>query len=135
MTRPTIEHLARRYVEARDEVATFTAARRALRCDYEPTYGYVEHPEEPRKTRPHDGHCDCHPRGEGEPCPVPCWKRRTPVVTINYEGDTEGGDLQPVETWCASCRERHATHAQIRPAQRRMAARLSALISATRARS
>lgn len=134
MSRPTIETLARRYVEARDDVAALTSARRASRCDYEPTYGYVEHPEEPRRVRNHDAGCDCRPAQMDGPCHEPCWKRRTPMVTINHEGDTKGGDLAPVEDWCPSCRERQAIHVQIRPAQRRMAARLSALVSATRAR-
>lgn len=127
MSRPTIEQLACRYVEARDEVAALKASRARHRCDHEA-------PDEDDREDPREvGYPPAGAAFADREYRPPCWKMIAedvgvdwPVVTV--EPYRERGD------WCLSCRERQAIHVQIRPAQRRMAARLSALVSATRAR-
>lgn len=130
MTRPTIEHLARRYVEARDEVAALKHARSQRRCDHEAPF--EDDREDPREV----GYPSAGASFADREYHPPCWKM---IATDDADFDIPGGGatVEPYREhadWCPSCRERQAVHAQIRPAQRRMAARLSALISATRAR-
>lgn len=99
--------LSRRYVEARDEVARLKRKRFAAQCERE---------------------C-AHDSGG---LIAACWK-------MTYDkGDPEVGlragwehGTDPDE-WCDACKRRQAIHEQIRPAQRRLAGRMSALIAATR---
>jgi len=115
--KPTFETLARRYVEARDEVARLKRER---------------------------AECECE-RAEQEDSPMdpvtwarldPCWKAKH-ETEIREDGRvvSRGGweyGTHPAD-WCDSCKRRQAIHVQIRPAQQRMAARLGAIVSATRA--
>lgn len=105
--------LVRRYIVARDEHDRLARQRFALTCERENTsYSYVgDFVDEER---------------------APCWKLRTELKYVGYEGDTVGGDLTPIETWCATCRERHRVNAELRTAARRRGAALRAIVLAGR---
>jgi len=108
--KPTIETLARRYVEARDEVARLKREREACVCDHDPMdeAGVIH----------------------GKACWRGGWE---PDCTDSGRYGSEWVyNVDPAD-WCDSCKRRQAIHVQIRPAQRRMAARLGAIVSATRA--
>lgn len=128
--------LARRYVEARDEVTRLTRERNACVCDYEPREvmrGSMLDYDPPLRERETDLSGFTLPKG-GTAVGEPCWKR----IDTGDGPMTEygrGPDFQPIgefDGWCVPCAKRRGLHAQLRAVKATIPGRLSALISHTR---
>lgn len=131
MTRPTMDVLVARYVEAFDEVKRLRAARRRCVCDFEFYLDPEEGPRNPLRVRAPFSHQDdkVHPRGAERAFDAPCWR-----TFSGEDGEIEYVGEHTEEGWCESCRERERLHSELRAATRRRTARLAALMSSSRAR-
>lgn len=119
----SIQALAIRYVEARDEHRRLKAERAALYCDHEELT-----PFDPTKVvLPTDIYVPRRAQRDA------CWKGHYETRGyVDNVHDVWVHDVDPPD-WCDPCKARQAIHEQIKPAQRRMAGRMSALIAAVRA--
>jgi hypothetical protein len=129
--------IARRYVEARDEVERLKAERDACVCDYEPREvirrGMLSY-DPPLRVRSGDyrGVTLIGKRGGDDAATAPCWRA---IVADDHDMRREVEALGDgtEEGWCEPCTRRQALHEQLRAVRRTLPGRLSALISHTRA--
>jgi len=127
MTR--IERLAARYLEASDEHKMLKRRRAACFCEHaEPDAGEED---DSWMSSEDDGYFP--PRSQPTQ-KEPCWKGGWKMIDNgSFEPDEVWlFDVAPAD-WCESCRRRNVIHERMKRVGRRKSARLSALLSATRA--